>query len=241
MCHHSAARPLWPRCDQLVSNRPRIVSPPCFAAHRFGVPDVIWLAVTRTYNSRDPEPRPFGTGMTHAYAIFQFWEKADLILPDGGKIHYVRISQQDLPWYQTVFEHPASPTAFYKSRIAWNGNGWDLTLKDGTVYVFGHGAPLQAIRDRHGNTVRFTWSTTNLFGAGTGNLVRYSLSVERFDDKPGEQWSSAADLNPMVRRKPFRLLSSTLRVLGDELTPLVSIMGWRGEVERHAQHHFDAR
>ncbi len=30
------------------------------------VPDVIPLAVTRTYNSRDPEPRPFGTGMTHA-------------------------------------------------------------------------------------------------------------------------------------------------------------------------------
>ena len=140
------------------------------------VPDVIPLAVTRTYNSRDPEPRPFGTGMTHAYAIFQFselyWEEADLILPDGGKIHYVRISQQGLPWYQTVFEHTASPTAFYKSRIAWNGSGWDLTLKDGTVYVFGHEAPLQAIRDRHGNTVRFTWSTTNLFGAGTGNLLR---------------------------------------------------------------------
>ena len=136
------------------------------------VPDVIPLAVTRTYNSRDPEPRPFGTGMTHAYAIFQFselyWEEADLILPDGGKIHYVRVSQQGLPWYQTIFEHTASPTAFYKSRIAWNGSGWDLTLKDGTVYVFGHEAPLQAIRDRHGNTVRFTWSTTNLFGAGTG-------------------------------------------------------------------------
>ena len=75
--------------------------------------------------------------MTHAYAIFQFselyWEEADLILPDGRKIHYVRISQQGLPRDQTVFEHTASPTAFYKSRIAWNGSGWDLTLKDGTV------------------------------------------------------------------------------------------------------------
>jgi len=88
---------------------------------------VIPLVVTPTYNSRDPEPRPFGTGMTHAYAIFQFselyWEEADLILPDGGKIHYVRISPAGLPWNQTVFEHTASPTAFYKSRIAWNGNG----------------------------------------------------------------------------------------------------------------------
>jgi len=37
--------------------------------------------------------------------------------------------------------------------IAWNGNGWNLTLKDRTVYVFGENAPLQSIRDRYGNTV----------------------------------------------------------------------------------------
>ncbi|HET9261882.1 MAG TPA: RHS repeat domain-containing protein [Vicinamibacterales bacterium] len=37
--------------------------------------------------------------------------------------------------------------------LAWNGAGWDLRLKDGTVYVFGDSAPLQAIRDRHGNTI----------------------------------------------------------------------------------------
>ena len=35
-----------------------------------------------------------------------------------------------------------------------------------------------------------------------------------------------------MRRKPFGLLSSTLRVLRDELTPLLSIMGCRGEIER---------
>jgi hypothetical protein len=44
-----------------------------------------------------------------------------------------------------------------------------------------------------------------------------SLSVERFDNELREQWSSAADLDPMVRRKPFGLLRSTLRVLRDEL------------------------
>jgi YD repeat-containing protein len=50
----------------------------------------------------------------------------------------------------------ATPTAFYKSTITWNGNGWNLTLTDGTVYVFGLEAPLQAIRDRYGNTVTIT-------------------------------------------------------------------------------------
>jgi len=50
--------------------------------------------------------------------------------------------------------------------------GWEVKQKDGTVYVFGHAAPLQAIRDRHGNEVRLTWSDTNFFGSGAGNLVR---------------------------------------------------------------------
>jgi hypothetical protein len=58
-----------------------------------------------------------------------------------------------------------------------------------------------------------------------------------------EQWSSAADLDPVVRRKPFGLLSSTLRVLRDELMPLLSIIGWRGEIEREqaTQNRFPAR
>jgi YD repeat-containing protein len=141
------------------------------------LPDVLPIGITRTYNSKDSQPRPFGRGMTHGFAIFQHselqWEEADLILPDGGKVHYVRISAAGLPWNQTVFEHTATPTAFYKSRIAWNGaNGWDLTLRDGTVYVFGHAAPLQAIRDRYGNQITVSWSAVNAFGAGTGNITR---------------------------------------------------------------------
>ena len=71
-----------------------------------------------------------------------------------------------------VFEHTASPTAFYTSTIVWNGNGWDLTLNDGTVYVFGNEAPLQSIRDRFGNRVTLTWSTTNNFGSGKGNILK---------------------------------------------------------------------
>lgn len=71
-----------------------------------------------------------------------------------------------------VFEHTASPTRFYKSTIVWNGNGWNLTLKDGTVYIFGNEAPLQAIRDRYGNEIDITWSSTNIYGSGVGNITR---------------------------------------------------------------------
>ncbi len=127
--------------------------------------------LTRTYASGDSGARPFGIGSTFPYAMFLWsanqYTEVDLILPTGKRIHYVRTSG-GTGFQDAVFEHTTSPTAFFKSVIVWNGNGWDLTLKDGTVYVFGNEAPLQAIRDRFGNTVTLTWSTTNFFGSGTG-------------------------------------------------------------------------
>jgi RHS repeat-associated protein len=124
------------------------------------LPDVIPIGLTRTYRQRDTAARPFGVGMTHPYAMFlwsaQQYQEADLILPDGGRVHYVRITP-GTGWTDAIFAHQqtattaATPTAFYKSTMRWNGHGWDLTTTDGTVYVFGENAPLQAIRDRHGN------------------------------------------------------------------------------------------
>jgi YD repeat-containing protein len=125
------------------------------------LPDVIPIAVSRTYRQRDTIARPFGVGMTHPYAMFLYdsggaYQQADLILPDGGRIHYVRITPGG-GWVEAILVHQetastaATPTAFYKSTMRWNGNGWDITLKDGTVYVFGENAPLQAVRDRYGN------------------------------------------------------------------------------------------
>jgi RHS repeat-associated protein len=129
------------------------------------VPDVLPLAVTRTYRSRDLEVRQFGYGTTHPYGMLLWsalqYQEADLVLPDGGRVHYVRTSL-GTGWSDAVFTHQesattsATPTEFYKSTIKWNGNGWDLVLKNGTVYVFGENAPLQAIRDRLGNTIKIT-------------------------------------------------------------------------------------
>jgi hypothetical protein len=101
------------------------------------LPDVMPLALTRTYNSGDTLPRPFGRGMVHPYALSlwsaQQYQQADLILPEGGEVHYLRTSP-GTGYTDAVFEHTATPTAFYMSTITWNGHGWDLTLKDGTVY-----------------------------------------------------------------------------------------------------------
>src|SRR5207244_1544370 len=85
------------------------------------IPDVMPLTLTRTYNSQDPEQRAFGIGMTHSYALFEHSEnfpaEADLIQADGGRIHFERTSDPALPWYATIFEHTATPTAFYKSKL----------------------------------------------------------------------------------------------------------------------------
>ena len=81
------------------------------------------------------------------------YQDVNLVQADGTRIYYVRISpgegQED-----AVYEHTATPTQFYKSKIAWNGNGWDLTLKNGTVYVFDINQRLIEIRDRYGNKLK---------------------------------------------------------------------------------------
>ena len=140
------------------------------------LPDVMPLALTRTYNAQDAQSRAFGIGMTHIYGLFQYttnsYNTGELVLPDGGQIHYVRTSANGLPWYATVFENQSAPTAFYHSQLSFIGNNWEYHLKDGTVYVMGHQAPLQSIRDRYGNEIRLTWSLTNIWGAGYGNLTR---------------------------------------------------------------------
>ncbi|HEX9368777.1 MAG TPA: RHS repeat-associated core domain-containing protein [Vicinamibacterales bacterium] len=135
------------------------------------VPDVMPLVLTRSYNSQDPFGRAFGTGMSHAFGFFEHSEnwhtEADLYLPDGAKIHFVQISDPSLPTEQTVFEHTTTPSVYYKARMTFWGDpisaanhGWNVTLPDGTVYVFPHaGSPLQAIRDRHGNEIRLTWAS----------------------------------------------------------------------------------
>jgi uncharacterized protein RhaS with RHS repeats len=133
------------------------------------------VRLTRTYRQKDTNARPFGIGTTHPYALFlwsaQQYQQADLILPDSGRVHYVRISP-GTGITDAVFESTTAPTQFYKSRMVWNGKGWDVTLKDGTVYVFGENSPLQAIRDRVGNTIAITWSTVNQYGSPNGNITQ---------------------------------------------------------------------
>ena len=138
------------------------------------LPDTWPLDLVRTYRQGDATSRPFGVGMTHPFEMFLWsanqYQETDLILPDGGRVHYVRISP-GTGFTDAVFESTTTPTRFYKSKIAWNGNGWNLTLTDGTVYVYGDTTPMQSMRDRYGNTVRLTRTSSSARGA-YGNITQ---------------------------------------------------------------------
>jgi RHS repeat-associated protein len=142
------------------------------------LPGPLPISLTRTYRQNDPNGRAFGLATNFTYGIFLHsenqYQEADLVMPDGAKVHYVRTSS-GTGFVDAVFESASTPGPFYKSTIVWNGHGWNLTLKDGTVYVFGENAPLQAIRDRYGNQVTLT--RTN---GQSGNITQISATGGRW-------------------------------------------------------------
>jgi RHS repeat-associated protein len=130
------------------------------------LPDIIPISLTRIYRPNDPKWRPFGSGTRHPYEMFLVGDQtnysyADLILPDGGKIRFNRISPGTGPT-GAIMEATTTATAFYKSTLTFYSSPggsaegrWDLRLKDGTIYRFTvdqrETAPLVAIIDRNGN------------------------------------------------------------------------------------------
>jgi len=143
------------------------------------LPDVIPIALTRVYRTEDNAVRAFGIGATHPYDLFFAnqvggWESVDLIMPDGARIHYVKISGSG---FSTVLEHTATPSAFYGSRLFWNGTAWDVRLKNGFVYEFPLEGPLRAVRDRFGNKLTIT-----RIGDKFGNISRITAPHGRYVD-----------------------------------------------------------
>ena len=144
------------------------------------LPGPMPISLTRVYRQNDPNARAFGLATNFTYGIFLHsenqYQEADLVMPDGAKVHYVRTSP-GTGFADAVFESTSTPGPFYKSTIAWTNQprGWNLTLKDGTVYVFGENAPLQAIRDRYGNQITLT--RTN---GQSGNITQISATGGRW-------------------------------------------------------------
>ncbi|MGN6558114.1 MAG: RHS repeat-associated core domain-containing protein [Solirubrobacterales bacterium] len=136
------------------------------------LPDSVPISIERTYRPQDSNSYSFGTGTTSLYDM-RLWstnnyKEADLILPDGGRVHYVRISE-GTGWTDAVYRSTSSPSSFFGSTITWDGSvpGWNLELTSGYTYVFGEFAPLQAIRDPYGNMLTLTRASGQ-----TGNVTK---------------------------------------------------------------------
>jgi RHS repeat-associated protein len=150
------------------------------------IPDVLPINVTRTYRQNDPNSRAFGIGSDLPYNWFFYstnmWFETDVVLPDGQRIRYNCIAGAVCShWTTAQLEHTATQTMFYKSTIGWNGTGWNLTLKDGTVYTFWDNGPLAGIRDRLGNQITITRSGGNIsrITSPNGRWVEFTYSGNR--------------------------------------------------------------
>lgn len=148
--------------------------------------DTVPIALTRTYRQNDLTSRAFGIGASHGYEMFLVgttfpYTYQDLILPDGGRIHFERVSPGTS--YDDAVYESLSPTTFYKARLTWNGGGWNIKLKNGSMLVFPDGfnvgrasqSAVIRIQDRNGNNINITRGTN-------GNVTRVTSPNGRYID-----------------------------------------------------------
>ena len=124
------------------------------------IPDTIPIVIQRTYRPGDSNSYGFGVGANNLYNLRLYStnseKEADLILPDGGRVHYVRTSPGSGE-VGAVYEATSLPNKYSKSVITWDtaSSRWNLKLTNGITYVFDPFvlAPLREIRDRYGNAL----------------------------------------------------------------------------------------
>ena len=84
----------------------------------------------------------------------------ELILPDGGRVRYDRISA-GTSFSDAVYQNSSGGAKYFGSTIRYVGISWELKLKDGTTFIFAdeernsnprRGA-VREIRDRFGNAL----------------------------------------------------------------------------------------
>jgi YD repeat-containing protein len=102
------------------------------------------IPFVRTYTSRfsiHPSPdQAFGRNCTHRFDIAPVGSRNPyrdlyLVLPDGDFVHFDRMSK-GTGYADAVYRHTETSSRFYGSLTRWNGNGWDVFLRDGSLIRF---------------------------------------------------------------------------------------------------------
>jgi len=173
----------------------------------FTLPDVVPISLNRTYVSGDTVSRAFGIGWNHGYDIYLYWQtawnwsKVQLVLPNGGRITFPRISGTS--YLDAVYENSDLAGPFYKAIIKYGvDTRWYLTRRDGSVWTFTHTLTLlQSMSDRHSNVTTLVRATTNgpvtkiVSPNGRSIALTYDGSnrVTRAEDHTGRAWTYSYD------------------------------------------------
>lgn len=151
------------------------------------IADIIPIKVARSYRPRDPRSRAFGIGANLSYDIFMVGDMfpytyQDLILPDGGRIHYQRTSP-GTGYSDAAYAHTSTGTKYFGSTLRYHGGVcyWQLDLKDGSRMCFAESAGSTnaraaaaiSISDRYGNTLALTRDSNH-------NLTRVASPSGRY-------------------------------------------------------------
>ena len=124
------------------------------------IPDLMPLALTRTYRQEDTASRSFGIGSTHPYDLWlirdDYCSTMQLIQADGARETYTRTSGTNC--FTASLVNQNSPSAALQSTLNWDTSRqrWSLRRKDGTIYRFSSMNTyaqllLMEIEDRNGN------------------------------------------------------------------------------------------
>ena len=146
------------------------------------LPDTIPIDIQRTYRPGDSNSYSFGIGTTNQYDL-RLWSgaeaaEANLILPDGQPLHYVRTTP-GTGYTDAIYESTSTPGPFYGSKLEYspgpNAAWWNLRLTNGMTFVFGI-ARLLEIRDGFGNALVITRSGENMtrITSPHGRWVKFS-------------------------------------------------------------------
>ncbi len=105
-----------------------------------------YLSFIRKYRNQDDRSRSFGIGGNDSFDIFpvgdsQTFSTIELILEDGGRIHFDRVSGGTGVADADLRAGVLMSSPFSHSRLEWNGNGWNLKTVAGWTYQFPASGP----------------------------------------------------------------------------------------------------
>ncbi|WP_431264067.1 DUF6531 domain-containing protein [Roseateles chitinivorans] len=179
--------------------------------------DVTPISISRSFRPADDTSRSFGIGTSLNYDTYLVGDAYPytyqyVILPDGGKILFQRVSPGG-GYTDAVYKSVGCNGSIYAGAILkWDstypGATWSVTLKDGTVHYYPmsynaadyRAAALVGIRDRNGNLTTLTRSSgTGLTKVTSPNGRTVSLTydsagrISKITDDIAREWKYEYD------------------------------------------------